>query len=109
MTDRQVKIEMYQLYGKYDTINPLEMLKLVEEKRATLPDELKLSVSLGIDEYYAEYDDSPRVGLFLTWSRYETDEELEIRVRAEAVAEMQRKERDQREFERLSKIFKPEA
>jgi hypothetical protein len=109
MTKRQIKTERYQLYGKYDTVAPLEMLNLAEEKRATLPDELKHSVSFELDEYYADYDDNPRVGLFLTWSRYETDEELAIRVRAEAVAEMQRKERDQREFERLSKIFKPEA
>jgi hypothetical protein len=109
MTKRQIKTERYQLYGKYDTIDPLEMLKLAEEKRATLPNEFKLSVSLGIDEYCAEYDDSPRVGLFLTWNRYETDEELEKRLQAEAVAEMQRKERDQKEFERLSQLFGPKA
>jgi hypothetical protein len=98
-----------EVLGRYDSRTRDEMVAMLDESIAALPEACRASSRFKIDiETYA-YDSGEYPKLFIEYERPETDEEQAKRETLEATYASQATARDKAEFERLSKLFGPKA
>lgn len=93
------------VYGQYDSINPERMIKLREEKKQSLPEELHHHIYFELDTRSEKYGSEEYVDVFMKWQDYETDEEYNNRIALEKQREEAKLARDRAEFERFRKQF----
>lgn len=103
--NRKLVNRSISVYGKYDSIDPENLIKLREEKKQSLPEELHHLIHFELDTRYEKYDPEEYVDLFMKWQDYETDEEYNNRIALEKQREEAKLEKDRAEFERLRKQF----
>lgn len=102
---RKIVNRSIRVYGQYDSIYPERMIKLREEKKQSLPEELHHLIYFELDKRYEKYDSEEYIDVFMKWQDYETDEEYEKRIAQEKQIEEAKLARDRAEFERLRKQF----
>jgi len=103
--NRKLVSRSISVYGKHDSIDPDHMIKLREEKKQSLPKELRHLVHFELDTRYEKYDPDEYTDVFMKWQDYETDEEYNNRIALEKQREEAKLEKDRAEFERLRKQF----
>jgi hypothetical protein len=102
---KQLVPDSEQLMACYDDRTRDEMIKMMDEALAALPEDQRASAMFSIDTYSAPYDDSTYCALFMEFKRLETDEEEAKREADEKRFKDQQVKRDRAEFERLKKQF----
>lgn len=102
---KQLKNDMREVLGKYDSCSLDELVRRCTEALEGLPEEQRATVKFGIEEEHYQYDSEGRTALFMTFAREETDDEQTKRLTDEKRAKELRTAHDEREFKRLQKIF----
>lgn len=94
-----------EISGLYDSVDPEHLIRLREEKKAELQEDLHKHIKFEIDKKYYDYDPNEYVCLYMKWLEYESDDEYEKRIAQEKQFEAEKLARDRAEFERLRKQF----
>ena len=101
--------EQHSILGEYEHCTRDELVSILDEEIAKVPEENRSTVRFLIDTASAPYEDGRYPKLFITYKRLETDKEFPTRVNNEkAFAEM-RKEQDRKTYERLRQQFEGKA
>lgn len=108
MTERKLKNDRYEIFGKYDSYTLEELTTRLKEVHSCVIEHMNAvpdSVRFSIEEIYHDYEPDPSIQFCATFKRPETDKEHFDRIEQENRNKKYQEERDRKEYERLQKQF----
>lgn len=93
------------LFGSYEHFSRDELINLIDQEIAKVPEEYRNTVKFSIDTVTAPYDDDAQPKFFIQFARPETDEEFEIRTANEKNHAKLKEEYDRKLYAKLKKQF----